>query len=153
MKKRISIVMVVLWILLVGVLVLPFIPNLEPITQLLASFRPYLLVCLVVITLAGICWMVFAKYNSEVSDNERFLKYNTTRKIPTKKERQQIFADLQLAEFTLNGEEKPSNSGTEELYKQRLLRENLVVTKLTPKQEKKLLKQQLRADIKAAKNK
>ena len=145
--------MVVLWVVLVGVLVLPLIPNIEPVTQLLANLRPYLLVCLVVVTLIGIAWMVLAKYRSEVTDNERFIKYNTTRKLPTRKEREQMFADLQLAEFTLNGEDKPGINTTEELYRQKLLRDNLVVTTLTPKQQKKLQKEQLRADIRAAKNK
>ena len=150
MTKIIKVLLVLVWILAVAGVVLPLIPNLEPITNLLAGLRNYLVAGVIVITLIAIAWMVIAKYRNEINDDEKRLNLKVLKNGQSRREREKMFADLQLAEFTLNGEEKPG-SITEPLTKKKLLRESLVVTSLSKKEQKQVEKQQLKADQKAAK--
>ncbi len=153
MKKIMNALLVIVWILALAGIVLPLIPNLEPITEFLSGIKYYLIAGFLVLTLIGIALMVFAKYRQEVNDDEKVLRLKDGKKIPTPKEREQLFADLQLAEFTLDGEEKAGAKPGEALTRKRMLRETLVVATLSKKEQKKIEKQQAKADQKAARAK
>lgn len=150
MKKIMKTLLVLVWILVGACIVLPLFPVLEPITAVLARFRNYLLAIFVLLTLIGIASLVIGKYNKEVNDDEKKLVLKDEKKTLTNKEVEQLFADLQLAEFTLDGEEKPGAKSCETLSKKKMLREALVVTSLSKKEQRKVEKQQQRADQKAA---
>ena len=153
MKKIIKTLFVLVWILAGLGAILPLIPGLEPVTAVLAGFQNYLIAGFVVLTLIGIASLVIKKYNKEVNDDEKKLVLKDDKKTPTSKEVEQMFADLQQAEFTLDGEEKPGEKAGETLSKKRMLREALVVTTLSKKEQRKVEKQQRRADEKAARQK
>ena len=146
MKKIMKTLFVLIWILAGLGAILPLIPGLEPITAVLAGFQNYLIAVFVVLTLIGIASLVIKKYNKEVNDDEKKLALKDDKKTPTSKEVEQMFADLQQAEFTLDGEEKPGEKAGETLSKKRMLREALVVTTLSKKEQRKVEKQQRRAD-------
>ena len=153
MKKIMKTLLVLVWILVGACIVLPLFPVLEPITAVLAGFRNYLLAIFVLLTLIGIASLVIGKYSKEVNDDEKKLVLKDEKKTLTNKEVEQLFADLQLAEFTLDGEEKPGAKSCETLSKKKMLREALVVTSLSKKEQRKVEKQQQRADQKAARQK
>ena len=153
MKKIMKTLLVLIWILAGLGAILPLIPGLEPIAAVLAGFQNYLIAGFVVLTLIGIASLVIKKYNKEVNDDEKKLVLKDDKKTPTSKEVEQMFADLQQAEFTLDGEEKPGEKAGETLSKKRMLREALVVTTLSKKEQRKVEKQQRRADEKAARQK
>ena len=150
MKKIIKILLILVWILAGAGAVLPLIPGLESVAALVAEFRNYLIAGFVALTLIGIASLVIRSYHKEVNDDEKKLELKSDKKTPTNKEVEELFADLQLAEFTLDGEEKPGAKVCETLNKKRMLREALVVTTLSKKEKRKVEKQQQRAEQKAA---
>ena len=151
MKKMIKTFLILVWILAAAGVILPLVVKFEPVTNFLSGLRNYLVAGLIVITLIAIAWIIMAKYRNEVSDDDKKLILNKPNKGLSRKAKEKMFTDFQLAEFTLSGEDKIGELITETLTKRKLVTESLVVTSPSKKEQMKAEKQQLKADKKAEK--